>query len=64
MVSRIIDGDTFEAVSRATVRLLGVDTPEQGELCHNEATDRLRELAGSTVRPQVGGPLRFSGYTI
>jgi micrococcal nuclease len=27
-VSRVIDGDTFEASSGKTVRLIGVDTPE------------------------------------
>ena len=36
-VSRIIDGDTFVAVSVVTVGLFGVDTPEHGELCYNEA---------------------------
>ena len=52
-VTRVIDGDTF--VSGDTrVRLYGMDTPEIGERCANEATDRLKDLAGSTVRVEQG----------
>ena len=52
-VTRIIDGDTF--VSGDTrVRLCGMDTPERGERCFSEATQRLRELAGGTVRVEPG----------
>ncbi len=32
------------------MRLFGVDTPERGEPCYGEATDRLRRLAGDEVR--------------
>jgi endonuclease YncB( thermonuclease family) len=32
-----------------TVRLFGFDTLERGEACYAEATNRLRELAGSEV---------------
>ena len=53
-VVRIIDGDTFEARaadgSTLTVRLFGVDTPERGEACFDEATEELRDLAGSLVQ--------------
>jgi endonuclease YncB( thermonuclease family) len=31
-----------------------VDTPERGEPCYDEATDRLRELAGDSVRVEFG----------
>ncbi len=31
-----------------------VDTPERGQRCATEATERLRELAGSTVRLEDG----------
>lgn len=52
-VTRIIDGDTF--VSGDTrVRLYGMDTPETGEKCADEATERLRKLAGDTVRVERG----------
>lgn len=49
----VIDGDTFEIEDAGgqqfTVRLFGIDTPERGEACYDEATARLRELAGSEV---------------
>jgi micrococcal nuclease len=52
-VDRIIDGDTLDvrvAGSTVRVRLYGVDTPERGETCFREATERLRELAGDVVQ--------------
>ena len=52
-VTRVIDGDTF--VSGDTrVRLYGLDTPELGEPCADEAIDRLKDLAGNTVRVEQG----------
>ena len=52
-VSRVIDGDTFVSPA-GRVRLFGVDTPERGQRCFQEATDRLRQLAGTTVRVETG----------
>ena len=52
-VVRIIDGDTLDT-SRGRIRLFGVDTPEVGEPCATEATERLRELSGNTIRLQNG----------
>lgn len=55
MVTKIVDGDTLD-VDRdgdtVRVRLLNIDTPERGECLHQEATDRLTELAppGTRVR--------------
>ena len=52
MVDRVIDGDTLDVLSAFTgirVRLFGVDTPERGERCFEEATARLVALAGTTV---------------
>lgn len=52
-VSRVIDGDTFDS-GATRIRLFGVDTPERGERCFNEATNRLKELAGDVVRVEQG----------
>ena len=49
LVIRIIDGDTFVS-GTARVRLYRMDTPEIGEALADEATKRLSELAGDTVR--------------
>jgi|TARA_B100000809_G_scaffold265344_1_gene323861 micrococcal nuclease len=52
-VSRVIDGDTFETAS-GRLRLFGADTPEVGEQCAAEATGRMNELAGNSVRLEDG----------
>jgi len=52
-VIRVIDGDTLNT-SDGRIRLYGVDAPEEGERCAPESSDRLRELAGSSVRLQKG----------
>ncbi|MDA0770781.1 MAG: thermonuclease family protein [Chloroflexi bacterium] len=58
VVARIIDGDTLVVDRRfqqdQRVRLYGVDTPEVGEPCSDEATDLLRQLAGGRVRVETG----------
>ena len=59
-VERIIDGDTFDTPT-ARVRLYGVGTPESGEPCYDEATERLGELAGDSVRVEAG-PRREDRY--
>ncbi len=51
VVTRIIDGDTVEMEGVGRVRLIGVDTPERGEECFEEATDYLKDrVGGRTVR--------------
>ncbi|MCH7626935.1 MAG: thermonuclease family protein [Chloroflexi bacterium] len=52
-VTRIIDGDTFVS-GETRIRLYGMDTPEIGEKCADEATERLKKLAGDTVRVERG----------
>lgn len=52
-VIRVIDGDTLDVRAAQTelrVRLYGVDTPERGNRCFTEATERMRTLAGSQVQ--------------
>ena len=68
-VTRIIDGDTLDSTI-GRVRLYGVDTPEVGQRCAQEATARLMQLAGDTVRVERGprsigpyGRLLFYLYT-
>ena len=53
-VVRIVDGDTFITSGNQGMRLFGVDTPEKGERCYQEATGRLKELAGDEVRVELG----------
>ena len=68
-VTRVIDGDTFDSTS-GRVRLFGADTPERGERCFSEASQRLRDLAGTIVRVEPGprtqdryGRLLYYAYT-
>ncbi|MGQ9572764.1 MAG: thermonuclease family protein [Dehalococcoidia bacterium] len=52
-VVRIIDGDTIDVRiggKQERVRYYGIDAPEKGERCYEEATERNRELVGTTVR--------------
>lgn len=52
-VVKIVDGDTIDVRATETelrVRLYGVDTPERGDRCFKEATERTRALAGSQVQ--------------
>ena len=58
-VERVIDGDTLDT-GAGRVRLFGVDTPERGEQCFNQATRALEELAGGKVKVEVGPRLRDS----
>ncbi len=48
-VSRIIDGDTIELSNGDRVRLIGINTPETGQPYYNEATEKLRELIGTST---------------
>jgi micrococcal nuclease len=53
-VTRIVDGDTLDVVvagDEETVRLIGINSPEDGECLADVATDRLAELVeGRDVR--------------
>ena len=52
-IVKIVDGDTIDvraAQTKLRVRFYGVDTPERGDRCFSEATDRTRALAGTRVQ--------------
>lgn len=55
LVARVVDGDTLELADGATVRLIGIDTTEAGEPCHDEATAHLRVLVESRTVVLNGG---------
>ena len=44
VVTRVVDGDTVELGNGETVRLVGIDTPEEGECGYDQATRRLEGL--------------------
>jgi len=53
-VIEVIDGDTIDVAGVGRVRLIGIDTPERGQVGHNEATNYLRELVlNKNVRLQI-----------
>lgn len=59
VVARVFDGDTFELAGGDRVRLLGVDTPEQGEPLHDEARLFLERLVlGKAIRITYAGSRR------
>ena len=52
-VVKVIDGDTIDVLiggKRQRVRYYGIDAPEEGEKCYQEATQRNRDLVDTTVR--------------
>lgn len=55
VVAKIVDGDTFDDEGGRRYRLIGIDTPEDGEIGDFEAAERLRRLIqGRKVRIEVG----------
>ena len=55
IVERVIDGDTVVIENKTSVRLLGVNSPERGELYYNEAKDFLEELVfNKTIKLEFG----------
>jgi micrococcal nuclease len=52
-VERVIDGNTIEVLidgQLQQIRYYGIDTPAKSEKCYAQATERNRELVGTTVR--------------
>ena len=56
-VARVIDGDTLELSDGESVRLIGIDAPERGEVGFEEARDFVKERIskGQTVWLQSSG---------
>ena len=44
VISKVIDGDTVKLQTGETVRLLGINAPEKGQVYYKESASRLREL--------------------
>jgi endonuclease YncB( thermonuclease family) len=44
LVTRVIDGDTVELASGAGIRVVGIDTPEEGDCGYDEATANMERL--------------------
>lgn len=67
-ISRVVDGDSVELKDGTEVRLLGINAAERGQLCYQEAANKLKELIeGKNVilekdvedKDQYGRLLRF-----
>ena len=43
-VKRVVDGDTFITENNRVIRLLGIDAPEKGQKCFEEARRYLQNL--------------------
>jgi hypothetical protein len=55
IVSRVIDGDTIELGDGERVRLLGINTPEKGEVFYEEAKEFLiDEIENKSVKLELG----------
>jgi len=53
-IERVIDGDTVES-NGTSIRLLGINTPEKGEVYYSEAKEFLEDLVlNKTVRLEFG----------
>jgi len=46
IVTRVIDGDTFDIETGERIRMIGIDTPERGKYFYKEAKVRLENLIG------------------
>jgi hypothetical protein len=44
LVDKVVDGDTFDAISLGSIRLADIDAPERGEIGFSEATSFLNSI--------------------
>lgn len=61
-VERVIDGDTFVIENKTSVRLLGINTPEKGELYYSEAKEFLENLTLNKTTKLEFGKDRYDKY--
>ena len=62
IVERVIDGDTIVLANGEHVRLLGINTPERGELFYDEAKEFLEELVLNKTIKLKFGKERYDKY--
>jgi endonuclease YncB( thermonuclease family) len=55
VLDRVIDGDTVELEDGRKIRLLNINTPEEGEHVSEKATEYLKEFEGEVVELEVEG---------
>ena len=54
IVERVIDGDTI-VINKTSVRFLGINTPERGEIYYSEAKEFLEEIVlNKTIKLEFG----------
>ncbi|MEE9442887.1 MAG: thermonuclease family protein [candidate division Zixibacteria bacterium] len=61
-VIKVIDGDSFELEGRGKVRLLGIDTPEKGDLLYDSAKSFLSSLILNKQVTLKFGSRKRDGY--
>jgi len=61
-VVRVIDGDTFVILTGERVRLIGIDTPEIGEKCYEEAKEYLKNLVEGRIVILTYDKRRYDNY--
>lgn len=56
LIERVVDGDTLQPIEGENIRLLGINTPERGDLFYEEAKEFLEDLVlNKTVRLEFLG---------
>lgn len=55
IVEHVVDGDTLDLRDGTRVRLIGIDTPERGQPCYEEATAALADLVNGKAVDLTAG---------
>jgi len=59
IISRVIDGDTFETQDGKTIRLLNINTPEKSENFYSEAKQYMQQYENKTVVLDITGQDKY-----